>query len=343
MVGHGVILAILSVSFWAFFERVLHAPDPIGLATTAVLISGLFVWFLIGFLLWKEKILALIGSILIVAPILLLGTNWGVLAGMFCVIGLLFWAARLVQKEQKERVVFSVTRSLLVAKHISVFALVLALSLGYFFSVQALSWNDLIPRFRLQTSTVTRLAQWLGVMQPELGELGKQEATVDDYLRSLNQKESRDGESGSSSSEFHELDDQLSQLRDQGIKVEFSGDALTSLQEASEESALTMGREQLSEVAGRPVRGDEQIAAVFGEVLENKFFVIFQTSRLRERIPDRVLPLFAGALFFLTIWPIALLLFSLWSRVASLVFRLLRSAKWVIVRKQLVEQETILI
>ncbi|MBP7811495.1 MAG: hypothetical protein KA054_01470 [Candidatus Moranbacteria bacterium] len=337
LVGHSVVLCVLSVIFWKFFFETVRFPETTRLLTTFMYASVLFAWLLAGFIIWKEKLMRVVGAFLFAFPFLFQVTDWRIYVGGAFVIGLLYVAAVMVEHEQKERRKFSSVRMLLVAKQTSVLAFSLALSLGYFASIRSLSWDNLEPRFRLGHGAIGKILEWGGYIQPELGILVQEQKTVDEYILSLDRSPSL--ASGDEVKQFEQLNDEVGRLRAQGIKIEFSGDALSSVRGVAEENALTVGRKQLSELVGRPVRGDERADAVFAEVLQTKMSALLEGSRVRERISDQILPFFISMLFFLTVWPIGLLFFSIWSFMATICIAFFRSFRWISCAERTILQE----
>ncbi|MBP6889221.1 MAG: hypothetical protein KBC83_03415 [Candidatus Moranbacteria bacterium] len=327
LVGHLVILCILSVTFWRYFFGTVQSPETFRLIMTLAFASIVFVWMFSGFILWREKASKVIGSVAFTLPIFFQVTGWQAYLGGVLVIGLLYGSALMAEHEQKGRLKFSSIRILLVTKQMSIFAFSLALSLGYYASIRALSWDDLEPRFRLGKGAIEKILEWGGYIQPELGLLIREKKTVDEYILSLDQASPLSGDD--ESKQFKQLNDEVGRLRAQGINVEFSGDALSSVRGVAQNNALTAGRKQLSELAGRPVQGNEEIGVVFAEVLQTKLSTLLEGSRVQEHISDQVLPFFVTLLFFLTVWPVGLLLFLIWSVIAAIFIALLRSFGWI--------------
>ena len=337
LVGHFLILCAFSVIFWGYFFGTVRLPETGRLMSTLALASILFIWMFSGFVLWQEKEMKMAGALAFTLPIFFWASDWRAYFGGIIVVSLLYVAAVMVGHEQRERLRFSPSRLLLVAKQVSVFAFSLALSLGYFVSIRSLSWDDLEPRFRLGHGAIENILEWGGYIQPELGALVKEKKTVDEYLLSLDQTSFLSADD--KTKQFEQLNDEVGRLRAQGISVEFSGDALASVQGVAKENTLMTGRKQLGELVGRSVRGDEQIDAVFAEVLQTKISALLEGSRVRERISDRVLPFFITLLFFLTVWPIGLLLFSVWSALAAASIACFRFFRWIDFAERTVMQE----
>lgn len=337
VLGHAVLLVLLSGIFWQYFAGTVALPETSRVIITLVLASFLFAWMLAGFLLWKENVMKVVGAFIFTVPIFFQTTGWQAYLAGAAVAVLLYSAAIMVGREQGERLRFSSVRTLLVAKQVSVFAFSLALSLGYFGFIRSLSWDDLEPRLRLGKGGMEKILEWGGYIQPEFGSVIHENKTVDEYILSLNQAPSDSVEE--EAKKIEQLSDEVSRLRSQGINVEFSGDALSSVRGVATEDALVMGRKQLSELAGRPVEGHEPVGEVFAEALQAKVSALLEGSRVRERIPDQALPFFIATLFFLTVWPIALLLFSLWSALAALFLLLVRSFGWIVIAPHLQTQE----
>jgi hypothetical protein len=157
LVAHLLVLCVLSVIFWQYFSGTVRFPETDRLLSTLALASGLFVWMFSGFILWKEKPMRIAGAFVFVAPLFFQVADWRAYLGEILIVGFLYAAAVMVEREQRERLKFSSARTLLVAKQISVFAFSFALSLGYFASIHSLSWDDLEPRFRLGRAKDTRM------------------------------------------------------------------------------------------------------------------------------------------------------------------------------------------
>ena len=337
VIVHLVLLSGISGGFWYFFQKTVRQPDLMYITFSMFLASLLLIWLLSGYLVWKDRLAIAIGSALVVIPLCFYVFDFRIYFGILILIGLFFVAAYAVEREMNERLHFSSARSLLVAKQLVVFAFSLAVSIGYYTSVQSVSWDDITPKFRLADNTVAKILEWGGRFQPELASVSEQHLTVDQYLRSLSQSPLNTSED--ETKQFEQLSDQIGRLRNQGINVEFSGDALTSVRNAAEENALLSGRKKLSELVERPVSGDEQMTAFFSEALQKKIFTIVEDTKVRERVPDHILPLFITLLFFFTVWPIGLLLFSVWSVFAVLIVFFFRSMHLIDVGRHSVEQE----
>lgn len=337
-VGHIVLLGIFSVFFWRYLEEVLMFPEIISLIMIALSISGIFVWILLGFILWQEWQMKVGGIFVLVAPLVFQEWDVWVLLVSSVAGGLFFLAARLVQREAEDRLRFSPPRILAVAKSISICAFSLLLSSVYFTSIQTVSWEDIVPRFRFGNESIQTLLRWGGIVQPEMAVLGEENWTVDAYLRSISQVELLKTDVPNQVSEFPR---QFDSLPIQGMSAEFSRDTSISAQSVAEEYTMMTGRKQLSELAGRPVDGEERLSDLFAEILQNKLFAIFEGSRVREHVSDRMLPVLMATLFFLTVWPIGILLFSLWSGTTALLITIFRSARWIIVTEQPGIQERI--
>ena len=337
LIGHFVVLCVLSVVFGSFFFETVQLPETARLLSAFLYASGLFIWLLVGFIIWKERLVRAAGAFVFTLPVFFQVTDWRIYIGGAIVIGLLYVAAVMVEHERKERRKFSSVRMLLVAKQTSILAFSIALSLGYFASIRSLSWEDLEPRFRLGHGAIEKILEWGGYIQPELGVLVQEKKTVDEYILSLDQTSSL--APGDEVSQFEQLNNEVGRLRAQGINVEFSGDALASVRGIAEENVLVVGRQQLSELVGRPVRGDERADEVFSEVLQTKVSSLLDGSRVRERISDQALPFFISMLFFLTIWPIGLLFFLVWSFGATMLIAIFRSFRWISCAERTILQE----
>lgn len=337
VIGHLLVFLGISVGFWYLFRETLQDSEGARVVQMFLISMVFFPWLLSGFLLWKELSALYLGSIIAVLPVFFFAMDIRVYGGLLVAAFCIFLGAKKSQHEIQERLSFLPARAFLVAKQSSVLGFSLALSLGYFLSIRTFSWDDLSSRLHFGEGTVRQVISWAGYIQPEFASIGKDNQTVDDYIRSLNRQPSSGIQDDAE--QFRQLDDQLGQLRAQGIQVEFSGDALLAVREAAETNMLVSGRKQFEGLVGRPVRGNEPVADLFSEAIEKKLFAITEAAQVRERIPDRVLPTFITLLFFLTLWPVLLIIFSLWSPIGAFLIALFRRFHWIEILKHTVTQE----
>lgn len=302
-------LGVFSVGAWEAFARGVLVEDASSFLVPALWFTPLFLFLLLGSILWQEKTFLITGSILVVVP-----SIWQAMTISHAVIVifsslLILMGLLRIQSELTARVRLSIRRSIGAGMTLLLFGMTITLSSQYFVHVQSLSWERLVPSFDLAEGVGPLLLRVLRPISPELGQLQDTTVTVDSFLTEVQNKDN--------------LDLPLSA----GMTSQFWNEELQRT------------KRELGRLLGREVSGTENMQAILSEVLRKKTIAFF--SNETQNLPIPVLPLFLSLLLFLTLYPLLAFLVPIVGMVAGIFLRLFRRFGWVTVVRVTTEQEKI--
>lgn len=296
--------------------------------------SGLpFLWFLaagmiffFGAAVWEDRYFRIAGAIAVFAPGIFFSHSGEYVTALAIAGALAFQSATDIAREFRERWRFRFFKSVRAGAFAFIVALSLALSSGYYGFLKSASWEELVPRFRVGEEMTMIVFKVVSVLNPEFAALSEEELTVDEFLLSMERDRSEAAQQALSA-----ILPLPSAGLDSAIPLELTG----SLKEAqilaiasryqeqiARELYLISGREQIAELAGRSVRGDERIADVLSAALQQKVIVVLKGQEAAGKLPVSAFPFFLSLLLFLTL----LSLFSLLSLLSILGAQMLFSA-----------------
>lgn len=310
---------LLSLGAWqTFFVVALH-PTVENILSIAVWFSLLGAVFFLGMVVWERKPLQIVAAVSVFAPSMLFIRTWYHLIFVVCgsLLGLL--ALQSVQKEIEDRVRFHFVHNVRAGAFFFVLALSLSLSSAYFASIQAESWEDLVPRFSVGEGTATALFKAVAYVYPEWKNLADEGITVDGFLLGL-QKDERAmapaSETTEGSFEKAGLPALAEYLKQNPTVVNgFGSDAL------SQELFLRAGRDQIATLVGKPVRGDEKMADVFSSALQHKIITVLNGEQVAQHLTPTIVPFMLALFLFLTLLPVGSLLGLFWVVLGFVLFR----------------------
>jgi hypothetical protein len=281
ILGIVLILLVAGFSFYAwqaFFEAQSLANNQ-ELAKIFGWFSLAVIFFLVGMVVWGERALRLLGALAVFLPSLFfLYTGYH--------IGIVFFSALLafvgiysVQQEINARLRFHFTRSLSGGQFVFIMALALVLASGYFSTIEQATWEELVPRFHLGEGSTAIIFRVAARINPSLYKLTENNVTVDEFLESLQEKDSQAVDTGLGDTESAAKNTQqkivsipllTEYLEESGLETQ-----TVSEENLSRELYLTAGREQIALLVERPVAGDEKIADVFSLAMQRRIITSF--------------------------------------------------------------------
>jgi hypothetical protein len=198
-------------------------------------------------------------------------------------------------------------------KSMVVFAFALVIASQYFWAVHNLKAQALIPQVKIPPSLSSKI---FSVMSPSFAGTDASGLTVDQFSQALSAQ----------------------QMKEQGGIISLPNGATASkdLMEAAvqqnEEMILAQGRKQLSDLAGKEVKGDEQVSDIFSEIVNNKV-QSYITPSIASSDNLSVVPIIFALIIFLTVVSLGSVLGFVWTALAKLIFMILISLKVVTVAK----------
>ncbi len=322
-----LITGLLSLVAWRLFFIMLFAFDLSHTLQTLLAFSLLSIGFLLGTIVWRERMFQLSGGLALFLPSLIFIHTWYhfVLVAFAVLLSLL--ASIDVQKEVKERVVFHFFKNIRAGSSLFILSLVFVLSSGYFASIRTESWEDLVPRFQVGEGTASVIFRGAAYFYPEFKQLSQEGITVDEFLDSLEQTPQNIKDLASPSYNSQSLSqDTLSDGRDIALIHELY---------------LRTGREQIAQLVGQPVVGNEKIADIFSTAIQYKIIASLRGQKSSQHVSPQIVPLVLAVLLFLTLLPLGTLLSFPWIFLGFLLFRLLLALHVLELVKLPREQETL--
>lgn len=337
----GIVLVFLiggvSMLVWKTYAALVLLPTLSVTFQMVAWISLLGTLFLLGTVVWCEGVIRMLAALALFLPSLYFTRTWSHVVVVIVSVLLTALCAWRVQQEIEGRLRFHFFRNVRSGSLFFVFAVALALSSAYFSSIKVASWEELVPRFSVGEGTAAVVFKTVAYVYPAWRNLAEQGVTVDSFLLGLAKKDTSVPESQASfnpSALPHGLTVPpafMEYLKESALNRSHAG------VDVGQAIFLETGREQIAQLVGRPVRGDEKMSVVFSSAIEHKLLVVLSRQDAPSHVSPTVVPLVLALLLFLTLLPLGSLLAFLWIIFAWLLFRLTLITGWL--RIELVHRE----
>lgn len=293
-----------------------------GWATAIGAFSALAMVFLCASLIFRERKSRMIFVSAVFLPSLFFSPSISHLAFALFSGFMLFRGMGKVEEDMSFRLKLSLQKSMGAGVFSFSFAVALLIASAYYTHIRFSSWEDLVPRFTLAQGSGDVLLWVMGTVYPELGKVRKDGMTVDSFLQGVNASKKAAGE--------------------EPVFVSSAPEEMTPEERTlSEEMELSLGRLQMSKLAGRAISGDERVVDVLGEAFRHKIVALVSGDKAKKDLPAGVFPFFLSILLFVTVLSLSSLLRWVWVSGAAFFMRLLiRSGIFSIERVQ-TEQEVL--
>lgn len=224
-----------------------------------------------------------------------------------------------------------------------VFAFSFAITAFYFLQIQNKSGDELLQKLSIDQASHAMLTRSLGMINPEFKKANQENVTVDQFIMTM-QKDQPMGDFGMGIPS----DEELLQMAGMKPTDPRAPQVLTQIKKGLAENSagidpqkliLEQGRKQLSDIVGKPLSGQEPIADVFSQVIDQRVRTYFQPNMVGG--DTTVLPFVLSVILFLTLWSLGAFLAILWRFMTAGAFTLLRRFRIIEVKKVMVEQEVI--
>ncbi len=224
-----------------------------------------------------------------------------------------------------------------------VLSFALVITSFYYVQIRQKSGEELLQKLSIDQTSHVILTRALGWMNPEFKKADQQKVTVDEFLLTLQKQQSVSDTITSPPS-----DEELLQMVGMQASDPRAPQTLVQLKKELAKNATTLntqslvleqGRRQLSGIVGRPVLGQESIADVLSQVIDQRVRTYFKPDTASES--SSILPFVLSLILFVTLWSLGSLLGIVWRFVTAALFVILRRFGAVEVKKVMVEQEVI--
>ena len=321
IVGLGVVFGVAS---WLSVERAINVENSSTWLVPAIWFSLFYIVLALGAIVVKDKV--------ILIPFLAVGffssliftfSFWHIALLVFSFL-FVFLAVERIAKDTKLNIKLDITKSVHTGKTMLILALSIAITSQYYFELKNTNKINIIPKFE----TSDAVSQILPMMYPDLKEDEKSDLTVDEFILEMSKK-GADGMLGNI-------------LESQGLNeknIGVSEDQMKKIIESDQDMILTEGRENFSQIAGIHLTGQEKIADVFSQMINNKINEFFSRNFKEDNLP--FLPFIASVILFLTVASIGSFLGSIAGYLTAFIFWLLRKIKLIQISKVMVEVEIV--
>ncbi|MFZ2299922.1 MAG: hypothetical protein WAW00_02200 [Candidatus Moraniibacteriota bacterium] len=305
-----LIVGLLALGAWQTFFAAVVTPGASDIWQPVSWFSLLTVFFFLGTVVWSDVSLRIAGAVLVFLPGLFFVHAWEYVAASVISAALVFWGGMDIAAETDERVRFHFFKSVRAGRFLFVAGLSLALAGGYYVFLKNASWEELVPRFQVGDQVTGVIFKVAGTINPSFAALAEGDATVDEFLLSLEQNK-------------------------EGMSLFLSADQ----EKVAQELFLRSGREQIASLVGRQVNGDEKISDTLSFALQRKLITLLQGGDTTQHFPSQAIPFFLALLLFFTFLSLLSLVGIVCVVAAQLLFRLALLIGWLRLERITVAQQ----
>lgn len=346
--GIFLILAVglLALGAWQVFFTVMVTPGVSDIWQPTLWFFLLAIFFFLGTAVWTKPLFRIAGAALVFIPGFLFMQSWEYVIACIVSAVFVFWSAADIAFEFRERLRFRFFKSVRTGQFFFVVGLTLALSGGYYVFLQNASWEELVPRFRIGEEMTGIIFKAAGTINPSFAALSGGDATVDEFLLSLEQNKREEPVLPGSDTGREVGGEDISGVSPEVIRYLEEQGITLSLDEHQERIAqelfLQSGRKQIAGLAGRPVQGDEKISDILSLALQRKLIALLRGGDTTEHIPSQAVPFFLSLLLFFTLLSLLSLLGPLCIFGAQVLFAVSLRIGWLKLSTITVEQEKLI-
>lgn len=337
-----LIIGLCSFEAWQSFSLVMTDGAALSMWWPISWFSVLATIFFLGTIVWKRPFLRIVGAALVFFPgLLFIHSPEYIIAGVIST-ACMYWGGTSVAQECEERTRFHFFKNVRAGSFLFVLGLSLLLSSGYYVSLKNVSWEEMVPRFRVGDQMTRIIFKVAGFTNPSFAKLSEGEMTVDEFLLSLEQNQQRTDtppQTNTSQQDLLNAYPQMKQFLD-GKSLPLSLGSKSP--KTAEELFLDGGRLQIASLVGRPVTGDEKISDILSTAVQNKLVTFLSGEKSTQHVPSQAIPFFLAFLLFLTLLSFASLLVPICILSAQWIFWLSRRFGWLTMSTLMVEQQRLL-
>lgn len=246
---------------------------------------------------------------------------------ILCTLFMLY-AVRNIRKDLDLNVKINLWKSLYTGKFKIALSLAIIISSQFFFFVSKTDGQKTVPKFDVSSITSKLVKPILGIINPEFKKIEQDGITVDQFILIESKKDILDGEEMI----YEQIPYDLPNEQKEALKQQ-------ALQQIND-LMLQTGRQNLSQITEKNLKGDEKIGDVFVGFIDKRINDYFQ-PKVGEDAPSSLLAYIVSMILFLTIWPIGSILALIWFVVVIIIFKILLYFGLVKIKTITVEREMI--
>lgn len=250
---------------------------------------------------------------------------------------ILLWSKESIRSDLESGIKINLGRSLHRGVHFMVLALSVAIVSQYFFTIRHFEADRLVPRLERTQVTNRVITVLLERINPEFRQVEAEELTVDQFLEAMfddiQQKEIEEGnrEAGMPLENVFEsgLGENLSVDQKEALSRFFeemkSGQQEVVRQLSQEERKIFIQtwKNQISEMVGFEIGGDEKVADIFVVILNSRINELVR-SRVDAREASPFFPMIMAMALFFVLYPLGSVLSYFWIAASRIIFWILK-------------------
>lgn len=333
------VLGLLAVGSWRAYFDVTVNPDVRNTVTALFWFSFLGGIFFLGTAVWKVRFSQAVAPVLVFLPSFLFVQT--LYHTIFVLIGIMlgYLSVRFVHDEVEDRVQFHFFRNVKSGAFVFVLALSFTLSSAYFSSIRTESWEALVPRFNIGEGTATALIKTVAYLNPQWKELADTDMSVDGFLLSIQKNE----QNSKMPTEQSGIDPAALPAVAEYLRQTVPGSEGMDQNAVEQELYLRSGRQQIAQLVGRSVTGEEKITDVFSSAIQHKVVTVLSGEQASEHFSPTIVPLILALLLFFTLLTIGAVVGYLWIGLGFFFFRVAIFFGWIKMERIMREQEVMML
>jgi len=344
-----ILTFIVSCGAWYSVDAAINSPgSSIWLAPT-IWFALLFVILVLGIMLIKEYYLTgLLAFVSLSASLFFAPAPAQILVVILALL-LLLLAIHNIHNDLTLSIRINAWKTLRSGSTIIIFAFALAIAGQYYNGIKNSNAGRIIPKFKMTGLTSALTGKVLSFINPEFKNFSDENMTVDQLILKT-QKDQAGGQEVDPTVADAQLDAaitaqygaQISPQQRQAIKAEYQQKAAamqSQLSASDQELILQQGRKQIGDMTGTLITGNEKVADVFSDMINNRINSYVAPNLSGQNLP--VLPIIMAFILFLTIASLGSFISPLLVLLADLAFMLLVKAGVVTIGTEMREVETI--
>lgn len=322
---YSLTLSIVLFAFFSWFsvERAINVPGSSTWLVPIIFFSLFFIAVSLGVLIIKEKYLLTVALIISFGCGLLFTFSIGHIIILVLSYLLVSLAIEKIYQELRANIKLNIAKAMRAGRIYFVLALAFSITSQYTSEVINSEKANILPEVDL-TYTISKI---IPMVYPNLKGVNGESLTVDDFILEMSKKKSE--------GILNIIDDKILQN-----KITLSDEnKTTEIMEINQEEVLKEGRENLSELSGREIVGQEKATDVFSEIINSQLAKYFAPELEKSDFP--IITLFISFFLVLTILSLGPFLATISGYLAILIFWLFRKIDLVKISKVMIEVEVI--
>lgn len=315
IIKYFIVFLVYLVGFlaWLSVERAINIPESSTWLVPAIWFSAFFILLSLGVVLLRDSVQRwmLAGSFFL-SWLFSFSLGQFVFAAASFLLAL--WALGKIAKDLELNKKIDVIKSARTGKSILILALALAISTQYYFSVRNTDKAMIIPKFKSGFIAEKILPELYPNLKNTEGDL-----TVDEFILEMSKKNSKE----------------ITSEKDLGM---YEKEAEKILQN-NEKMILQEGRLNLSKMAGKEITGQEKMADVFSDMINNR--ISEYLSKGMDQGNALLVSRIAALVLFLTIWSLSAFLSPVVSVFVFVIFFILKKSGLIKISTVMAEVEVL--